>query len=61
MEIMIKSKQGNNPKLTFLNLHDPLNFYYNHMVKMIKAGKYTPTDQTKGDDAIGINVPQNTS
>ncbi|VDI07072.1 Hypothetical predicted protein [Mytilus galloprovincialis] len=28
---------------------------------MIKAGKYTPTDQTKGDDAIGINVPQNTS
>ncbi|XP_076108370.1 uncharacterized protein LOC143076467 [Mytilus galloprovincialis] len=61
MEIMIKSKQGNNPKLTFLNLHDPLNFYYNHMVKMIKAGKYTPTDQTKGGDSIGINVPQNTS
>lgn len=61
MEIMIKSKQGNNPKLTFLNLHDPLNFYYNHMVKMIKAGKYTPTDQTKGDDSIGINIHQNTS
>ncbi|XP_071178844.1 uncharacterized protein [Mytilus edulis] len=61
MEIMIKSKQGNNPKLTFLNLHDPLNFYYNHMVKMIKAGKYTPTDQSKGGDSIGINVPQNTS
>ncbi|XP_052072735.1 uncharacterized protein LOC127710813 [Mytilus californianus] len=61
MEIMIKSKQGNNPKLTFLNLHDPLNFYYNHMVKMIKAGKYTPTDQTKGDDSIGNEIPQNTS
>ncbi|XP_063396822.1 uncharacterized protein LOC134681235 [Mytilus trossulus] len=61
MEIMIKSKQGNNPKLTFLNLHDPLNFYYNHMVKMIKAGKYTPTDQMKGGESIGINVPQNTS
>lgn len=43
MEIQIKDKQGSNPKFRFLNLHDPLNFYYNHMVKMIKAGKYTPS------------------
>ena len=42
MEIMIKSKQGGNPKMNFLNLHDPLNFYYNHMVKMIKSGQYIP-------------------
>lgn len=41
MEKLIKEKQGSNPKLSFLTLHHPLNFYYNHMVKMIKDGKYT--------------------
>uniref|UniRef100_K1P9A5 Splicing factor, arginine/serine-rich 8 n=1 Tax=Magallana gigas TaxID=29159 RepID=K1P9A5_MAGGI len=45
MEILIKTKQANNPQFEFLHFENPLNLYYKHMVKMIKSGKYKPKEE----------------
>ena len=42
MEIMMKTKQANNPKFLFMHFEDPLHPYYRHVVKMIKSGKFKP-------------------
>ncbi|KAK8374710.1 hypothetical protein O3P69_016135 [Scylla paramamosain] len=45
MEIIIKTKQADNPMFGFLSFDNPLNAYYKHMVAMIKSGRYTPADE----------------
>ena len=42
MEIMIKTKQSKNAQFEFMNFENPLNLYYQHLVKVIKEGKYRP-------------------
>ena len=45
MEIVIKTKQANNPQFDFLSFTHYLNPFYKHLVKMIKSGKYRPIPQ----------------
>ena len=45
MEIVIKTKQKNNPQFAFLEYNNELNPYYKHVVKMIKSAKYQPYSQ----------------
>ena len=45
MEIMIKTKQSKNVQFEFMNFENPLNLYYQHLVKIIKEGKYRPKQQ----------------
>lgn len=42
MEIVLKTKQANNPQFNFLKYDDYLNPYYRHLITMIKSGKYRP-------------------
>ncbi|XP_022341691.2 splicing factor, suppressor of white-apricot homolog isoform X1 [Crassostrea virginica] len=50
MEILIKTKQANNPQFDFLHFENPLNLYYKHMVKMIKSGKYKPKEEVEDEE-----------
>ena len=51
MEIVIKTKQKNNPQFAFLEYNNELNPYYKHVVKMIKSGKYQPYSQRERHDS----------
>ena len=42
MEIVLKTKQANNPQFDFLKYDHYLNPYYRHLISMIKSGKYRP-------------------
>lgn len=42
MEILLKTKQANNPQFDFLKYDHYLNPYYRHLIIMIKSGKYRP-------------------
>lgn len=42
MEIVLKTKQSNNPQFKFLNYDDKLNPFYKELVKLIKSGRYIP-------------------
>ncbi len=42
MEIVLKTKQSNNPQFDFLKYDHYLNPYYRHLIIMIKSGKYRP-------------------
>ncbi|XP_033627134.1 splicing factor, suppressor of white-apricot homolog [Asterias rubens] len=42
MEIILKTKQANNPQFAFLQFDHYLNPYYKHLLKCIKSGKYKP-------------------
>lgn len=42
MEIILKTKQSNNPQFKFLNYDDKLNPFYKELVKLIKLGRYIP-------------------
>ncbi|CAF1166959.1 unnamed protein product [Adineta ricciae] len=42
MEIVLKTKQANNPQFDFLKYDHYLNPYYRHLIIMIKSGKYRP-------------------
>lgn len=53
MEILIKTKQANNPQFEFLHFENPLNLYYKHMVKMIKSGKYKPKEEAVEEEDPG--------
>lgn len=46
MEIMIKTRQAKNAQFEFMNFENPLNLYYQHLVKIIKEGKYRPKQHT---------------
>ncbi|XP_076452760.1 splicing factor, suppressor of white-apricot homolog isoform X2 [Babylonia areolata] len=51
MEIRVKMKQSNNMQFEFLNFEKPLNQYYQHLLKMIKSGKYRPQHQQEQKSA----------
>lgn len=40
MEILIKTKQADNPQFDFMNSTDPLFKYYRHVLQAIKNGRY---------------------
>ena len=42
MEIVLKTKQANNPQFDFLKYDHYLNPYYRHLIIMVKSGKYRP-------------------
>ena len=43
MEIIIKTKQKDNPQFDFLECDSELYPYYRHLVQMIKSGRYKPS------------------
>lgn len=45
MEIMLKTKQKDNPLFDFLIFENILNRYYKHMIKLIKTARYIPKPQ----------------
>ncbi|KAM7541165.1 hypothetical protein Aperf_G00000030099 [Anoplocephala perfoliata] len=64
MEIVLKTKQSNNPQFKFLNYDDKLNPFYKELVKLIKSGRYIPrhrpnldTSKTEYDSAEIDNNP----
>jgi hypothetical protein len=53
MEIMMKTKQKDNPQFGFLNYDDELNAYYKHLVLAIKQNKYTPASMAPQSSTAG--------
>lgn len=47
MEIVMKTKQANNPQFMFMHFENALHPYYKHLVKMIKTKKYIPKSPVK--------------
>lgn len=47
MEIVMKTKQANNPKFQFMHFENVLHPFYKHLVKMIKSKKYIPKSPAK--------------
>ncbi|XP_052797489.1 splicing factor, suppressor of white-apricot homolog isoform X2 [Mya arenaria] len=47
MEIVMKTKQANNPAFNFMHFENELHPYYKHMIKMIKTKKYIPKSPVK--------------
>ncbi|XP_067933519.1 splicing factor, suppressor of white-apricot homolog isoform X2 [Watersipora subatra] len=56
MEIMIKTKQANNPQFKFLNFEHKLNPYYKHQVYMMKSGRYNPDIHNKPTNSKSADV-----
>ena len=42
MEILLKTKQANNPAFGFLTPSDPIHGFYRHLVYMLKTKQYAP-------------------
>nr|CDS34449.1 splicing factor arginine:serine rich 8 [Hymenolepis microstoma] len=51
MEIVLKTKQSNNPQFKFLNYDDKLNPFYKQLVKLIKSGRYIPRHRPNTSDS----------
>jgi len=47
MEIIIKTKQADNPQFHFLEYDSELYPYYRHLVQVIKSGRYNPSSMLK--------------
>ena len=45
MEIVLKTKQANNPQFTFLHMDDPLHPYYQHLIEAFKKGYKPPSPE----------------
>ncbi|KAF2889529.1 hypothetical protein ILUMI_16644 [Ignelater luminosus] len=54
MEILIKTKQADNPQFSFMNKEDTLYKYYKHLLAAIKSGQYK-VHLTEGDSSTGID------
>ncbi|XP_020285147.1 splicing factor, suppressor of white-apricot homolog isoform X2 [Pseudomyrmex gracilis] len=50
MEILIKTKQANNPQFAFLAIDGPLHQYYKFVLDAIKSGKYNPEKQPEKEE-----------
>jgi len=61
MEIMIKTKQANNPQFAFLSFEHNLNPYYKHQVYMIKSGRYNPDIHNKPPPPKKVEVQGDSS
>lgn len=51
MEILIKTKQANNPQFAFLSIDGPLHQYYRYVLDAIKSGKYNPEKQPEKEES----------
>lgn len=51
LEILIKTKQANNPQFAFLSIDEPLHQYYKHVLDAIKSGKYNPEKQPEKEES----------
>ncbi|GJQ85386.1 su(w[a]) [Trypoxylus dichotomus] len=60
MEILIKTKQANNPQFSFLNQSDPLYKYYKHILNALKMGSYKIESSTQEEEKKEI-VEQDTN
>ena len=49
MEILIKTKQSDNPQFAFLELGEPLNAFYKHLTAALKSGRYKPKEDKPPD------------
>ncbi|KAM0735986.1 Protein suppressor of white apricot [Formica fusca] len=50
LEILIKTKQANNPQFAFLSIDEPLHQYYKFLLDAIKNGKYNPEKQPEKEE-----------
>jgi len=50
LEILIKTKQANNPQFAFLSIDEPLHQYYKFVLDAIKNGKYNPEKQPEKEE-----------
>lgn len=50
MEILVKTRQKDNPAFNFLNFDDPLYAYYKHMLAEMKQGRYIPQLDKQEED-----------
>ncbi|XP_034935772.1 splicing factor, suppressor of white-apricot homolog isoform X2 [Chelonus insularis] len=55
MEILIKTKQANNPQFSFLSIDGPLQPYYRLVLEAIKSGKYNPEKQPEKEESQSEN------
>lgn len=55
MEILIKTKQANNPQFAFLAIDGPLHQYYKFVLDAIKSGKYNPEKQPEKEET-GMHI-----
>ncbi|XP_011262451.2 splicing factor, suppressor of white-apricot homolog isoform X2 [Camponotus floridanus] len=51
LEILIKTKQANNPQFAFLSIDEPLHQYYKFVLDAIKNGKYNPEKQPEKEES----------
>ncbi|KAL0131733.1 hypothetical protein PUN28_002942 [Cardiocondyla obscurior] len=51
LEILIKTKQANNPQFAFLSIDEPLHQYYKYVLDAIKSGKYNPEKQPEKEQS----------
>ncbi|XP_024884611.1 splicing factor, suppressor of white-apricot homolog isoform X2 [Temnothorax curvispinosus] len=51
LEILIKTKQANNPQFAFLSIDEPLHQYYKYVLDAIKSGKYNPEKQPEKEES----------
>lgn len=59
MEIVLKTKQSNNPQFKFLNYDDKLNPFYKELVKLIKSGRYIPRHRPNTSDSSKTDSDSN--
>jgi len=61
MEIILKTKQANNPQFEFLSFDCPLHAYYRHLLMAIKTGRYRPQEQHQEKEQQGMSNCVNVS
>ncbi|KAJ8877728.1 hypothetical protein PR048_022183 [Dryococelus australis] len=50
MEILLRTKQANNPQFQFLTMGTPLHPYYQHLIMLIKTGHYQAKPQRNEEE-----------
>lgn len=56
MEILIRTKQSNNPQFSFLSIDGELHPYYKLLLEAIKTGKINPDQQPEKEEP-GRHIP----
>ena len=56
MEILIRTKQSNNPQFSFLSIDGELHPYYKLMLEAIKSGKINPEEPQSEKEEPGRHI-----
>ena len=59
MEIVVKTKQANNPQFSFMSMDHKYNAYYKHVLKQIKMGRYHPQLQVLSHVSRSVEAKRN--